>query len=88
MSKKQKMERPFALVSMAQSTLSMAVQYPEAFNEENLRKLVADAHIAMGYLMDFRNIVNSMAGLDEEPQDAALVHIRFDKIKEAASREF
>ncbi len=84
MSRKKQMERPFALVSMAHSTLRMAVEHPQAFDEEKLRELVKDASIAMNYLMDFRNIVNSMAGLEDEPQDAALRHIKFDKIKEAS----
>ena len=77
-------EQPFHQVSMAIARVSMAANNPELIGkteEMEAATLMKDAAQALKTLMDFRNIINSMASLKESPVDAARQHIEQSEIE-------
>lgn len=70
-------QKPFDKVLIAGGKLNMAAQYPERFvevAEGNTPEFLNEVNEAFGILMEFRNIVNSMASLNEMPRDAAKMY--------------
>lgn len=64
-------EKPFDKIVMTRTNLDMAVKHPDAFNDSELRDLIADAQYTVTQLMGFRNIINAMVLFDVEPEEAA-----------------
>ena len=66
-----KTETPFNKILMTRSRLGMFVRYGEhALDGKTFQEFAAEVNEAMGYLMDFRNIVAGMVQFDETPQQS------------------
>jgi hypothetical protein len=69
-------QTPFDKIMEVRSRLNLYVEYGDhALAGQTFPEFAADVAEAFNTLMDFRNMVNSMASLNETPQQAALQHI-------------
>lgn len=64
-------DQPFHKVTMARARLDMAVQFPESVKPDDVLEFHKELQAAFNELMDFRNIVASMAGLKVPCKEAA-----------------
>jgi hypothetical protein len=65
-----KSDTPFDRIFRTRAELDMLVRHPEMLDRVEVAKLVADAQFTVATLMKFRNIINGMVALDEDPSDA------------------
>lgn len=69
-------QTPFDKLMMVRSRLRMYVEYGDhALDGQTPQEFAAEIQESMDLLMDFRNMVNSMASLEETPQRAVLVYV-------------
>lgn len=69
-------QTPFDKLMMVRSRLRMYVEYGDhALGGQTPQEFAAEIQESMDLLMDFRNMVNSMASLEETPQRAVLVYV-------------
>lgn len=77
---------PFDKIITVGTTLDLYVEHGDiALGEQTPREFAAQVREAFGYLLDFRNLVNGMVGLDEAPGRAVLHYIKNNDILEAAA---
>lgn len=67
---------PFDKIMTTRAKLELMATYPDHFSDEDRRAVIADANKVVGWLMDFRNIVNGMVSFEEPPKDAAAAYVR------------
>ena len=69
-------QTPFDKLMMVRSRLRMYVEYGDhALDGQTPQEFAAEVQESLDLLMDFRNMVNSMASLEETPQRAVLVYL-------------
>jgi hypothetical protein len=66
---------PFHQIVMTQSQLSLAKDRMDRMKPEEIQALLKEAHTAIETLMDFRNIINAMVSLKEDPRTAARPYV-------------
>jgi uncharacterized protein YutE (UPF0331/DUF86 family) len=66
---------PFHQIVMTQSQLSLAKDHMDRMKPEEIQALLKEAHTAIETLMDFRNIINAMVSLKEDPRTAARPYV-------------
>jgi len=73
---RKRQDTPFDKIMRTASTLRLYVEYGDvALDGQTPQEFAADTQEALQYLLDFRNMVNSMAALNESPQDAIQHHL-------------
>lgn len=71
-----KTEKPLDKIIRVRSTLDLYAEFGEgALLNQTLPEFLAEVRECYGHLMAFRNMVNSMARLDETPQEAVLQYM-------------
>lgn len=69
-------ETPFDKILITGGKLRLYVKYGEvALDGQTVQEFAVDVQECFQYLMDFRNIVNGMVGLEVPPADAAKMHL-------------
>ena len=68
-----KQEKPFNRILMASGKLAMWKNHGDKIfdSESEKDELLQEAAFAVQTLLDFRNIVNGIVGLDQDPREAA-----------------
>ena len=70
-----KPEKPFNKILMTHGKLRLYLQIgDDALEGQTREEFISDVAECFQYLIDFRNIVNSMASLEMPPADAAKMH--------------
>lgn len=80
-----KTETPFHKIMTIRAKLRMYVEYGDhALNGQTPQEFAADIQEIVEYLMDFRNMVNSMVSFDDTPSRSVLPYISDDDLRDAA----
>lgn len=75
-------ETPFNKIMKVHSILAMYVQYGDvALQGQTPQEFAADVRQSFDWLLEFRNMVNTMAALDESPARAALPYMSDDDME-------
>lgn len=73
---RKRQETPFEKIMLTRGKLRLYVEHGDtALDGQSPQEFAAEVQECYQYLMDFRNIVNSMVGLEFPPSDAAKMHV-------------
>lgn len=79
-----KTEKPFLKIMNVASRLRLFVEFGDAaLGEQTHQEFASEVLEAFEHLLMFRNIINSMASLDQAPTQAALMFLSDDEIEQA-----
>jgi hypothetical protein len=71
-----KTKTPFDKIMSVRTKLAMFVEYGDAaIQGQSYKDFASDVREAFEYLMSFRNIINGMVSMDEQPERAVLPYL-------------
>jgi hypothetical protein len=80
----QQPETPFRKIMAVRSRLRLYVEYgDQALDGQTSQEFAADVQECVEFLMEFRNIINSMVSFDDAPSRAVIPYLSDDAVKDA-----
>lgn len=77
---------PLDKILDVRSRVDLFIRYGDhALGDKTIADFMPEVSEVLEYLMDFRNMVNAMASLDEAPSQAVLPYLSNDALDAAAS---
>jgi hypothetical protein len=77
--------RPLDKILDVRSRVELFIRYGDhALGGKTIAEFMPEVSEALGYLMDFRNMVNAMSSLDEAPSEAVLPYLSNDALDAVA----